>query len=164
MNEKFILTLMDKFDSINIDELDVNDGSTRLVLRRGFLPGAGAGTAAGASSSLDRLPLPATTEPEADPGRGGKSVHLGIPASAEGSGDTITSPIVATFYSAPGPDAPPFVQAGSRVKAGQTLCILEAMKMMNHLEAEFDCEIVQTHASNGDLVEYDQILFTVKRL
>ena len=90
-------------------------------------------------------------------------MHLGLPVSSSGN-ETITSPIVATFYGAPRPDAPSFVKAGSRVKAGDSLCILEAMKMMNHLEAEFDCEIVSVLASNGDLVEYGQALFEVKRL
>jgi acetyl-CoA carboxylase biotin carboxyl carrier protein len=71
---------------------------------------------------------------------------------------------VATFYAAPGPDAPAFVKAGSKVKAGDTLCILEAMKMMNHLEAEFDCEVLAVKAASGDLVEYGQALFEVKRL
>jgi acetyl-CoA carboxylase biotin carboxyl carrier protein len=56
------------------------------------------------------------------------------------------------------------VRAGSRVKAGETLCILEAMKMMNHLEAEFDCEILSAEAAGGELVEYGQALFKVKRL
>jgi len=78
--------------------------------------------------------------------------------------EIIKSPIVATFYSSPGPDAPPFVKPGSKVKTGQTLCILEAMKMMNNLEAEFDCEIIDIHAGGGELVEYGQKLFTVKRI
>ncbi|MDR2021188.1 MAG: acetyl-CoA carboxylase biotin carboxyl carrier protein subunit, partial [Treponema sp.] len=94
-------------------------------------------------------------------------VHLGLPGNAGGAGaegETITSPIVATFYAAPGPDTPPFVRPGSKVKAGDSLCILEAMKMMNHLEAEFDCEILSVLAGTGDLVEYDQALFEVKRL
>ena len=149
MNEKFILTLMDKFDSIKIDELDLNDGSTHLILRRGKAGIASLGIYEDGSQS-------------------GKPVHLGMPASTshenQGDGEKITSPIVATFYSAPGPDAPAFVSSGSKVKSGQTLCILEAMKMMNHLEADFDCEIIEIHAANGDLVEYDQALFTVKRL
>ena len=155
MNEKFILTLIDKFNSINIDELDLNDGSTRLVLRRGCGP-----STIGSSGNND------------DGSQSGKSIHLGMPASvsagtspeSHGDGEKITSPIVATFYSAPGPDAPAFVKPGSKVKAGQTLCILEAMKMMNHLEADFDCEVIEIHAANGDLVEYDQALFSVKRL
>jgi acetyl-CoA carboxylase biotin carboxyl carrier protein len=53
---------------------------------------------------------------------------------------------------------------GSKVKSGDTLCILEAMKMMNHLEAEFDCEVLSVEAGSGELVEYGQVLFTVKRL
>jgi acetyl-CoA carboxylase biotin carboxyl carrier protein len=70
---------------------------------------------------------------------------------------------VATFYASPSPDAPAFVKPGTKVKKGQTLCILEAMKMMNHLEAEFDCEIIAVHANTSDLVEYGQELFTVKK-
>jgi acetyl-CoA carboxylase biotin carboxyl carrier protein len=101
-------------------------------------------------------------------GSGDSAVHLGLPvAAAPGTGakgELITSPIVATFYDSPGPEAPPFVKPGGRVKAGETLCILEAMKMMNHLEAEFDCEILQVQAENGVLVEYGQPLFEVKRL
>jgi acetyl-CoA carboxylase biotin carboxyl carrier protein len=67
------------------------------------------------------------------------------------------------FYGSSEPDAPPFVKAGSVVKAGQILCAIEAMKMMNKLEAEFDCEIVSVKASNGEMVEYGQPLFEVKR-
>ena len=152
MNEKFILTVMNKFDSGSIAELDLSDGTYSLTLRKGR---------AGAPESGD---TPAVRETQAD-----APVHLGISAAgnsaeAEDSGDRITSPIVATFYAAPGPDAPPFVKAGSKIKAGQTLCILEAMKMMNHLEAEFNCEITKVHAASGDLVEYGQTLFSVKRL
>jgi acetyl-CoA carboxylase biotin carboxyl carrier protein len=88
-------------------------------------------------------------------------VHAGKPVA---QGEAITSPIVATFYRSPGPDSPPFADPGTIIKAGQTLCILEAMKMMNHLEAEFDCEILAVKAENGDLVEYGQTLFEVKRL
>ena len=152
MNEKFILSLMDKFHTTEITEFDLSDGNSRLVMRKGFAPGVqiDSGTETGNS------------------GKGEKSVHLGLPASAvpekSGGGEKIKSPIVATYYSAASPDSPAFVSPGIKVKTGQTLCILEAMKMMNHLEAEFDCEIVETLAANGDLVEYDQPLFTVKRL
>ncbi|MCL2880330.1 MAG: acetyl-CoA carboxylase biotin carboxyl carrier protein [Treponema sp.] len=166
MNEKMILTIIDKFGSGSIGELDLNDGTTHLILRK-----QQAQTAAGDSgSAVSGTP-------------GGNSVRLGIAAAeaanaagantasgaAGAAGNTagaekITSPIVATFYSTPGPDSPPFVKPGAKVKTGQTLCILEAMKMMNHLEAEFNCEIIETHVTSGDLVEYGQPLFTVKRL
>ena len=76
----------------------------------------------------------------------------------------ITSPIVATFYSAAAPDVPAYVRVGDRVKAGETVCILEAMKLMNEITAEFDCEIEAILVSNEQHVEYGQPLFRVKRL
>ncbi|GHV86235.1 acetyl-CoA carboxylase biotin carboxyl carrier protein subunit [Spirochaetia bacterium] len=148
MDEKLILTLIDKFSAGNIGELDLAEGSSRLVLRKNAAPAA------------------------AGPSAGSETVHLGIPAvltstapaGSSAENEYITSPIVGTFYAAASPDAPSFVRAGSKVKAGDTLCILEAMKMMNHLEAEFDSEIVSVKAASGDLVEFGQELFEVKRL
>lgn len=78
--------------------------------------------------------------------------------------DYITSPIVATFYAAPAPDMPAFVKAGDKVKSGQTLCILEAMKLMNEIPAEFDCEIDAVLVSNEQRVEYGQPLFRIRHL
>ncbi|MDR0323344.1 MAG: acetyl-CoA carboxylase biotin carboxyl carrier protein [Treponema sp.] len=150
MDEKFILTVIEKFNSTNVTELELDDKNTRLVLRKERAPAPAASAALSGRETAEE-----------------NSVRLGIAANttaeASDGGEKIKSPIVATFYSAPGPDAPPFVKPGAKVKAGQTLCILEAMKMMNHLEAEFDCEITEVHASSGDLVEYGQALFTVKR-
>jgi len=79
-------------------------------------------------------------------------------------GDLITSPMVGTFYQAPSPDSPPYVKVGDKVKKGQTLCIIEAMKIMNELEAEFDCEILEILVEDGQPVEFDTPLFRVKRL
>ena len=76
----------------------------------------------------------------------------------------ITSPIVGTFYAAPAPDAPAFVKVGDQVKNGQTVCILEAMKLMNEIQSEFDCEIEAVLVSNEQKVEYGQPLFRVKKL
>ena len=76
----------------------------------------------------------------------------------------ITSPIVGTFYSAPAPDAPAFVKVGDQVKNGQTVCILEAMKLMNEIQSEFDCEIEAVLVSNEQKVEYGQPLFRVRKL
>ena len=76
----------------------------------------------------------------------------------------ITSPIVGTFYSAPAPDAPAFVKVGDHVKNGQTVCILEAMKLMNEIQAEYDCEIDAVLVSNEQKVEYGQPLFRVKKV
>ena len=76
----------------------------------------------------------------------------------------INSPIVGTFYSAASPEAKAYVSVGSVVKAGEVVCILEAMKLMNEIEAEFDCEIEAVLASNEQKVEYGQPLFRVKPL
>lgn len=76
----------------------------------------------------------------------------------------ITSPIVGTFYSAAGPDIPAFVKVGDRIKNGDTVCILEAMKLMNEIQCEWDCEIEAVLVSNEQKVEYGQPLFRVKRL
>ena len=146
MDDKFFLSMVDKFNSSGIAELEFSDGNTRLVLRKESSLGKGA---------------PVSADSHGDIPCDEHSVRLGIAASA--NGEKIKSPIVATFYSSPSPDAPPFVKPGTKIKAGQTLCILEAMKMMNHLEAEFDCEIIEVHSNSGELVEYEQVLFTVKR-
>jgi len=74
----------------------------------------------------------------------------------------ILSPIVATFYSAPAPDAKPYVSVGEKVKVGDTVCILEAMKLLNEIESEYDCEIEAVLVSNGQKVEYGQPLFRIK--
>jgi len=80
------------------------------------------------------------------------------------SGELITSPMVGTFYEAPSPDSPPFVKVGDSVRKGQTLCILEAMKIMNELEAEYDCKILEVLVQDGEPVEYDMPLFRVEKL
>ena len=93
-------------------------------------------------------------------------VHTETAPAAEENEDEdyITSPIVGTFYSAPSPEAKAFVKVGDVVKAGQTVCILEAMKLMNEIESEFDCEIEAVLVSNEQKVEYGQPLFKVKKL
>lgn len=79
-------------------------------------------------------------------------------------GYKITSPIVGTFYEAPAPGSEPFVRVGDIVKKGQTLCIIEAMKVMNEIEAEFDCKILNQLVKNGESVEFGQPLYIVESL
>ena len=86
------------------------------------------------------------------------------PVEKKVDGELIKAPMVGTFYQAPSPDSPPYVKVGDRVKKGNTLCILEAMKIMNELEAEFDCEILEILVEDGQPVEFDAPLFRVKRL
>lgn len=76
-------------------------------------------------------------------------------------GTIITSPIVGTFYSSPGPDSSPFVEIGSKVQKGDVLCIIEAMKLMNEIEAEIDGEVAEIFVKAEDMVEYGQPLFRI---
>jgi acetyl-CoA carboxylase biotin carboxyl carrier protein len=78
--------------------------------------------------------------------------------------EVITSPIVGTFYRSPSPDSPSFCQEGDVVEKGKTLCILEAMKVMNELEAEFTMEVVAFKVNNGDMVEYGTPILEVRRV
>ena len=160
MDDKTLLSLVEKFGNSDMSELELNDGTINLVLRKGV-----------SASMMAAAPAaPASAVAAASPAAGASpAVHLGIhgkpdTGAAASGGEAITSPIVGTFYRASGPDTPAFVEVGTKVKAGDTLCILEAMKMMNHLEAEFDCEILAVAANNGDLVEYGQTLFEVRRI
>jgi acetyl-CoA carboxylase biotin carboxyl carrier protein len=159
MTEKQILDLISAFAASGLADLELNLADTRLTLRRyprqeGPLP----------PPPPYAPPSPEAARPEA--ARTGEALALphAAPQAAGQGCELVTSPIVATFYRSPGPDSPPFVEPGKRVKAGQTLCILEAMKVMNELTAEFDMEILRVLPENGSMVEYGQALFEVRRV
>jgi acetyl-CoA carboxylase biotin carboxyl carrier protein len=133
----------------------------RLTLRRGgevtthaVLSPAMATTVGHASASA---PVPAhfpAPQPAAAPAAA---------ASSEEGVVFVTSPLVGTFYRSPSPESPPFVDVGTRFKAGQRLCIVEAMKLMNEIEAELEGTILEILVENGKPVEYGQKLFRVKK-
>ena len=104
----------------------------------------GAGGAAG---------MTATAAPAAPP--------VAISSPAEGA-HVLTSPIVGTFYRAPSPDADPFVDVGSRVKRGQVVCIIEAMKLMNEIESDVDGVVVEIFPQNAQAVEFGEPLFAIR--
>jgi acetyl-CoA carboxylase biotin carboxyl carrier protein len=106
----------------------------------------------------------------AAPAHAGASVPGGAPRTAAAAVEAVdpdsvevTSPFVGTFYRSPSPDAPSFVEIGSVVRAGQTLCIIEAMKLMNEIEAEHSGTVVDVLAQNGKPVEFGQKLFRIKK-
>jgi len=92
------------------------------------------------------------------------AVHEAPPSKHGADTEFIRAPLVGTFYRAPAPDAPPFVEKGDTVKKGKPLCILEAMKLMNEYQAEFDLEIVAILVDNGNMVEFGAPLFEVRRV
>ncbi|MDR2150352.1 MAG: acetyl-CoA carboxylase biotin carboxyl carrier protein [Spirochaetaceae bacterium] len=166
MNEKLILSILDRFSAGQMAELLLDDGDLHLCLRKeNAIRAAAAGSALlapVAAQSVPALSVSDSVEAKAAIYAKPVAVQQGLPVDT--AEDTIKSPLVGVFYAAAGPEEPPFVTVGSRVKKGESLCILEAMKMMNRLEAEFDCEILKVLVSSGEGVEYEQPLFTVKRL
>lgn len=133
----------------NVTEFEFEDEHIRLRLTRGEV----ARVAIRPSSPPPAAPLPAATPvPAAAPA-----------AQADADVVFVTSPFVGTFYRSPSPDAPAFVEVGSSIREGQTLCIIEAMKLMNEIEADAAGTIVEILAENGKPVEFGQKLFKVRR-
>jgi acetyl-CoA carboxylase biotin carboxyl carrier protein len=112
------------------------------------MPAAGAASAA-APLATAAAPVPALAAPAE-------------PADAEIELAVVKSPIVGTFYRAAEPGAPPFVDLGSMVKKGQVLCIIEAMKLMNEIDSEYDGEVVNVYVENGQPVQYGERLFAIR--
>jgi len=138
MNIDELRELILLFDQTSIAELEVQQDSFKISLRK----------TAGGKSISSELPV---NENKSEP-------EYNFAKMAE-----VTSPMVGTFYAAPSPDAPPYARAGDHVKRGQTLCIVEAMKLMNEIKAECDGTIVEIAVENAEPVEYDQLLFLIEK-
>lgn len=140
---------MKAMDDHGLSELELERADERIVLRRG--PGGAIPMVAGTPSYA---PPPMSVPPAAAPS-GGEEEAV--------EGEYVTSPFVGTFYRAPNPGSPPFVKEGASFEGGQTLCIVEAMKLMNEIEAEFSGKILEILVENGKPVEYGDKLFRVSR-
>ncbi len=151
--------LLDSINQTDITELTLKSEDFELTVRRGS-------QASGPVYALPpALPDAATTAIAAEVARGTEAPAVAVvPAAAPGKERRlldVTSPMVGTFYRSPAPDEPPFVDVGDRIHLGQAICIIEAMKLMNELEAEVAGEIVEVLVENGQPVEYGQILMRV---
>ena len=141
----------------DIQELKLEGDDFRLEVRRN-LPGvAPAAVVQAAAAPPQVLPLPAAAPLPATP-----SAPPPPAAARRGEVLEVTAPMVATFYRAAAPGEPPFVEVGARIKVGQTVCILEAMKLMNELESEVGGEVVEILVENGTPVEFGQVLMRVR--
>ena len=136
-------------ENSNVNEIEVNFwGRKYRVSKSGSLKATSVATPA------------QTTEPLLAQSETNDSQHTETVESVA-NGDALLSPMPGTFYSSPTPEDPSFVSKGDSVKKGQTLCIIEAMKIMNEIEAEFDGTIIEVMVGNGDPVEYNQTLFII---
>jgi acetyl-CoA carboxylase biotin carboxyl carrier protein len=152
---KQIRELMRAMKQLDVNELEIEQKDERIFLRRGAsgdtvalqpaLYGA-AGSIPPPPMSVPPTPVAAPEEPKSDP-----------------DAVFITSPFVGTFYRSPSPDAPPFVEVGQKISAGQVLCIVEAMKLMNEIESEISGTILEIMVENGKPVEFGDELYKVKK-
>jgi acetyl-CoA carboxylase biotin carboxyl carrier protein len=144
--------LFDLLAEKDIAEFEHEEEGTRLRV------GRGARTAFVAPAAIGSSP---TAHSVAPPIAGANAHDGGSPPSSDFV--DVTSPFVGSFYRSPSPDTPSFVEVGSVVRAGQALCIIEAMKLMNEIEAECAGTVVEIFAQNGKSVEYGQKLFRIKK-
>ncbi|MGY4530914.1 acetyl-CoA carboxylase biotin carboxyl carrier protein [Pseudomonas sp. TE3786] len=151
MDIRKVKKLIELLEESGIDELEIREGEESVrISRHGKQP--------------QYAPAPqifAAPAPAAAPAAPAAPVADAAPAVAKLNGNVVRSPMVGTFYRTPAPTSPAFVEVGQSVKKGDILCIVEAMKMMNHIEAETSGVIESILVENGQPVEYDQPLFTI---
>jgi acetyl-CoA carboxylase biotin carboxyl carrier protein len=148
MTNREIKELMRFFDNSEISKVKIKNGEFSIELQKGFEGGTVVAAPVSVAPSVAAAPVVVA---EATP-------------EVKEIGDSIKSPMVGTFYTAPSPGSEPFAKVGTVVKKGQTVGIIEAMKIMNEIEAEFDCRIINILLEDGQAVEYDMPLFVVEKV
>ena len=156
MDLRKLKTLIDLVSESGISELEVTEGEGKVRIVKNAPPVYVQSQAPYApAQQAIAAPAAATT------GTGEAAGGAAAPAAATPQGHVVTSPMVGTFYRAPSPGADPFVQVGDTVKEGQTICIIEAMKLLNEIEADKAGVIKDILVENGQAVEYGQPLFVI---
>jgi len=153
MDLRKLKTLIDLVSESGISELEVNEGEDRVRI-------VNAGSPAPAGQVVYANPAPAPAM-QAAPAAAAPAAAPAPEAPAAETGSVARSPMVGTFYRAPNPESPNFVSIGDTVKVGQTLCIIEAMKLLNEIESEHAGVIKEILCENGQGVEFDQPLFII---
>jgi acetyl-CoA carboxylase biotin carboxyl carrier protein len=149
MDLRKLKTLIELVESSGIGELEIQEGEERVRITRAVAPGAAATTTNTVYAAAPVQPAAAAAPAEA------------IAAPVEPEGHFVKSPMVGTFYRSASPGAKPFVEVGDSVAVGDTLCIIEAMKLMNEIEADKAGTVKQVLAENGQPVEYGQPLVVI---
>ncbi len=154
MDIKVIKTLINLFENSQLGEMEVESGEAgdkmRVTLKKNSASPIAVPAQAPAPAPAAEVTVP--LKAETGPGEGVLDFNLV---------QDVKSPMVGVFYAAPSPESEPFVTRGSKVKKGDTLCIIEAMKLMNEVVAERDGEIVEVLPKSGELVEFGQVLFRI---
>jgi len=152
MDIRKVKKLIELLDETGVAEIEIKEGEESVRISR---------HPSGATYAM--MPQHLSYGPPPAPAAAPAAAAQAAPAPAAASADqTVTAPMVGTFYSAPAPGAKPFVDIGTEVKPGDVLCIIEAMKMMNQIESDKAGRIVSVLAKNGDPVEFGQPLFVIE--
>ena len=168
-----IMTLIQAVSDSTLTSFELIEGDTKICLKRekekskivtvaapAVDPAVTAQMVSAAAGMAGAAPVPAAAQaPAPAPAGGGEAASENGDAAA---GNVVTSPLVGTFYAAASPDAEPFVKVGDTVKKGQVLGIIEAMKLMNEIESEYDGVVEAVLVKNEDVVEYGQPLFRIR--
>jgi acetyl-CoA carboxylase biotin carboxyl carrier protein len=152
MDIRKVKKLIELLEESGISEIEISEGEESVRISRYPQPGT---IGAPMVTTMAAPMAPAAAAPAAAP------VAEAAPAAAA-RGHQVTAPMVGTFYSGPAPGAKPFVEIGSEVKPGDTLCVIEAMKMMNQIESEVAGKVVSVLVENGSPVEFGQALFIIE--
>jgi acetyl-CoA carboxylase biotin carboxyl carrier protein len=152
MDLRKLKTLIDLVQQSGIAELEITEGEEKVRISRGIPGGV---------SQVGAQPAVFVTAPGLQPAGDAVPPTLAEAAPAEPEGHVVKSPMVGTFYRSSAPGAKPFVEVGDTVKAGDTVCIIEAMKLLNEIEADRDGIIKEMLVENGEPVEYGQPLFVL---
>lgn len=156
MDLRKLKTLIDLVSESGVAELEITEGDDRVkIVNR-----VSAAPVAAAAPAVIATPVVASAAPAAAPAPAVAAEPAAAPVAAEDT-RTINSPMVGTFYRAPSPGAKPFADVGQKVKAGDTVCIIEAMKLLNEIETEYDGVIKEILVENGQPVEFGQPLFVI---
>lgn len=157
MDLRKLKTLIDLVQASGIAEIEINEEGDHVRIVNRPAQAAQAAPAIIEIPQAAPAPAPAAPVPSAAP-----AAPSAAPASSSPSGTQVTSPMVGTFYRAPSPGADPFVEVGTQVKKGDTLCIIEAMKLLNEIEAEVSGTVKEILVDNGSPVEFGQPLFVIE--
>ncbi len=163
MNQKEIKELIEFLIEKDVTEFELERGDVKLRVKRGQeVHMVAAPAAVPVMAAPHPMAAPVAAAPTAPAASAPAAAAPVAPAAEEEALHTVKSPIVGTFYEAPSPGSPPFIKVGDHVNAGQVLCIVEAMKLMNEIEADATGEIVKILVNNGQPVEYGQPLFAIR--
>ena len=158
----FVRGLIEAVDRSGIDSLEITRAGTRVKISKTPPTVVGPQPMYAQQPMAAPMAAPPAAAPAAPAAAAPSSAGEEAPAKAAGAGLLeVKSPMVGTFYRSPAPEAPPYVEVGARVTKGQTLCILEAMKLMNELESEVDGVVREVLVENAEPVEYGQVLFRI---